>query len=100
MHVTVTERDETVEALLTRQDVTVERVPIGTMVQSVPPVRQDGDTVIVPVLEEVLVTETRLILREELHIRIGVTRHAEQQVVRLRREEAEIETRNPTGENA
>ena len=87
----VSEHDQTVQALLMRQDVSVERVAVGTMVQERPPMRQEGDTVIVPVLEEVLVTEKRLILKEELRIRITEQSHVETQMVRLRRETATIE---------
>ena len=32
-------------------------------------IRQDGDTLIIPLMEEVLVVEKRLMLREELHIK-------------------------------
>ena len=56
-----------------------------------PPVRREGDVVIVPVMEEVLVVEKRLMLKEELHIRIDVTRREETRTVRLRREHAEID---------
>jgi stress response protein YsnF len=49
--------------------------------------RQEGDTLIVPLMEEVLVLEKRLLLREELHI----TRRREQNphVSPVRREEFE-----------
>ena len=95
VHVTVEERDEPVEALLVRQDLVIDRVPMGTRIDAVPPVRRDGDTVVVPVVEEVLVVEKRLVLKEELHIRIDVTRQAETQTVRLRREHADIERTAP-----
>ena len=91
VHVGVSEYEQTVQALLMRQDVSVERVAVGTVVQEKPPMRQEGDTVIVPVLEEVLITEKRLILKEELRIRITEQSHVETQVIRLRRETATIE---------
>ena len=56
-----------------------------------PPVRTEGDTVIVPIMEEILVTETRLILKEELRIQIKKTVQAEAHTVHLRREIATIE---------
>ena len=91
VHVTVSEHDEAVEALLTRQDVVVDRVPVGTFVTEAPAVRQEGDTIIVPIFEERLVIEKRLFLTEELRIRIDENRHATTQTVRLRREHAEID---------
>jgi uncharacterized protein (TIGR02271 family) len=90
VHKTVTERDEAVEVLLRQQDLSVERVPIGRVVQEAPQTRQEGDTLIVPILEEVLVVEKRLVLKEELHIRKQSSERMEQQTVRLRSEQVEI----------
>ncbi len=97
VHKTVTERDEAVEVLLRQQDLSVERVPIGRVVQEAPQTRQEGDTLIVPILEEVLVVEKRLVLKEELHIRKKLSERVEQQTVRLRSEKVEIEQ---TGRNS
>ena len=41
-----------------------------------PPIRYKGDTLVVPLLEEVLVVEKRLVVREELHIAAVETRDA------------------------
>ncbi len=90
IHVTVSEHDETVEALLRQQDVTIDRVAIGTQIDTPPQTRREGDTLIVPILEERLVVEKRLFLKEELRIRIGEIRQPANQAVRLRREHAEI----------
>ena len=65
----VDERQEWVREDLRREEATVERVPVGREVTEVPEVRQEGDVLIVPVVEEVLVVEKRLVLKEELHIR-------------------------------
>ena len=91
VHKTVTERDEVAEVLLRQQDLIVERVPIGRTVSEAPQTRQDGDTLIVPILEEVLVVEKRLVLKEELHIRKHSSERTEQHKVRLRTEHVEIE---------
>ena len=91
VHKTVTERDEVAEILLRQQDLIVERVPIGRAVSEAPQTRQDGDTLIVPILEEVLVVEKRLVLKEELHIRKHSSARTEQPTMRLRTEHVEIE---------
>ncbi len=91
VHKTVTERDEVAEVLLRQQDLIVERVPVGRAVSEAPQTRQDGDTLIVPILEEVLVVEKRLFLKEELHIRKHSSERTEQHKVRLRTEHVEIE---------
>ena len=91
VHVTVSEHDQAVETLLRRQDISVERVSIGREVESAPPTRHEGNTIIIPVMEEIVVTEKRLVLKEELRIRINETVQTDTQVVRLRREHAEVE---------
>jgi uncharacterized protein (TIGR02271 family) len=64
----VHEREELVDEPLLREEVAIERVPINRVVEGPIPVRSEGDTMIVSVLEEVLVVETRLLLKEELRI--------------------------------
>ena len=91
IHKTVTERDEAVEMMLRRTDVSVERVPVNRVVTEAPASRQDGDTLIVPVMEEVLVVEKRLVLKEELHIRTATSERQAHEVVRLRSEQVHIE---------
>ena len=91
VHKTVTERDEVAEVSLRQQDLIVERVPVGRVVTEAPPTRQEGDTLIVPILEEIVVVEKRLILKEELHIRKQSSDRMEQHTVRLRTEHVEIE---------
>ncbi len=88
---TVSERTETIDLPLMEEHTEVERVAVGRIVESAPPIRYEGDVMIVPLLEEVIVTEKRLMLREELHIRKRqIETHKPQQVV-VRREEASIE---------
>ena len=94
-------REELAEAVLHREELSVERVPLGVPVDAPPPVREKGDVLIVPILEERLVVRTRLILKEELR----VTRHRRAETfrepVRLRAEVAEVVRepgRNPAAE--
>lgn len=87
----VTEHEETVRHALEQEDVEVTRVPIDREVDARPEIRQDGDTTIIPLVEEVLVVERRLVLREEIHVR-RVTRTVQaEQPVTLRSEDATIE---------
>jgi stress response protein YsnF len=60
-------------------------------VEIAPQVRREGNTLIIPLLEEVLVVEKRLILKEELHLTLVQTEERKPQTVRLRREEATVE---------
>lgn len=54
---------------LLREDCEVERVTVQRYVDKPEEIRMDGDTLIVPLMEEVLVVEKRLMVREELHIK-------------------------------
>lgn len=64
----VTEQLQHVEADLVHETFEVERIPRNEQVSAVPPVRQEGGVLIYPVVEEVLVVEKRLILREEVRV--------------------------------
>src|SRR5690242_16120571 len=63
------EHEELVAQDLAGEHVEVERVPVDREVDAAPEVRQEGDVTIVPIVEEVLVVERRLVLKEEVHIR-------------------------------
>ncbi|MFL6734816.1 MAG: YsnF/AvaK domain-containing protein [Sphingomicrobium sp.] len=91
VHVNVDERTENVTEQLRRDDVEVERIPRNIPLSEMPLVRLEGTTTVVPVVEEVLVVEKRLMLVEEIHIRrrSGVERR--EIPVILKTERAEIE---------
>src|SRR4051812_20695109 len=76
---------------LERDDVSIERVPINQEVSAAPQIREDGDVLIVPLLEEVVVVEKRLVLREELHIRRNRKHERVEEAVRVRRMRAEVD---------
>lgn len=93
VHLTTTTEDAAVREVLREERVEVERVPIGREVATAPAVREeeDGAVLIVPVLEEVLVVERRLVLKEELRIRRVSTNRVSEQTVPLRRQTATVE---------
>lgn len=93
----VHERDELVDEPLLREEVAVNRVAVNRQINTLPEVRHEGNTLIVPVVEEVLVVEKRLILREELHITRQQTTAREPQTVTLRSEELIVERLPPEG---
>jgi uncharacterized protein (TIGR02271 family) len=78
------------EPMLSEQ-VEVERVPIDRFVDAPVPVRQEGDTTIIPVFEEVVVVEKRLKLVEEVRLTKRQTIRHQPQTVTLRRQEAVVE---------
>ena len=88
---TVTHKHEQlVDEALTHERVEVEHVPIGRTVEAVPPVREEGDTTILSVVEEVVVVERRLVLKEEIRIRRLRSTEQHRETVLLRTQEAAI----------
>lgn len=90
---TVTTHEHTVDEPLLRQELSVERRPIGSVVDGshIPQTRYEGDTLVVPVLEEVLVVKKQLRLKEELRITRRESQHQETQKVTLRSEQVTVE---------
>lgn len=83
--------EEVVDEPLLQDEVKVEHIPINRHVPGPVAVREENGTTIVPVLEEVLVVEKRLLLKEELRItKQSRTVHKPQRVM-LRKEEAVVE---------
>lgn len=83
---TVEQREEIVSTPLLHHTVTVERVPVGRYVDVAPAARQEGNTTIYPVLEEVIVVEKRLMLIEEIRVTNQQQQTFDEQTVTLRRE--------------
>jgi uncharacterized protein (TIGR02271 family) len=88
------ERHQLIDELLARETVEIERTPIGRYVEAMPPIREEGDTIVVPVVDEVLVVKSQLLLKEEVRIRKVRSTERHQQDVTLRHQEAVV-TRIP-----
>lgn len=94
------EREELLRDMLMREDVRIERVPIGRPIEEIPPPREEGDVTIIPIVDEIAIVEKRLMLREELHIvRVRTVEPVEQRVTlrstRAVVERAEVPTESP-----
>ena len=85
------EHEETVRMPVEREDVVVERIAIGRPVDAPLDVRHEGDVMIVPVHEEVIVVHRQLMLKEELHVRRRVSTAEATQPVVLRRQDVSVE---------
>lgn len=83
--------DQTVPVTLNEQTVSVEHVPVGRFVDALPPTRVEGETTIIPVVEERAVVSVRLFLREEVHVRAVRTTATVEAAVTLRQETADVE---------
>ncbi len=89
--------DDVAEITLNRNVVDVSRVAIGRIVDVAPVVRTEGDTTIVPVIEERFVLVKQLYIKEELHIRNHVETEHSRTPVQLRRQVAVVERFDANG---
>jgi len=100
INTSVEERTEFADIELRIGDALIERVPINEIVDVAPGMREEGDTIIVPILEEIMVVEKRLVLKEEIHIRRREVVQHVREPVQLRSETVSLERAplSPTGE--
>jgi uncharacterized protein (TIGR02271 family) len=84
---------------LEHHDVSISRVAIGREVREIPEVRREGDVLVIPVVEETLVVEKRLVLREE--VRVATVRRTEttETPYTLRKASVVVERQNPAEED-
>jgi uncharacterized protein (TIGR02271 family) len=88
---TIHERTEIVDQPLHAEEVEIRRVAVNRFVDEPMPVRHEDDTMIIPLLEEVLVVEKRLLLREEVHVKTVHKELHNPQEILLRQERVDIE---------
>lgn len=92
--------EQIIEEDLVHERVEIEHVPVDRVVETVPPVRMDGNTTIIPVVEEVLVIERRLVLKEEVHVRRVTVRETHVQAVTTRAQEVAVTRIDRPGRDA
>ena len=91
------DRQEDVDATLESDVVDVVRVAIDRVVDHSPEIRTEGDVTIVPVLEEVIFVEKKLVLKEELHIRRRSETETVHVPITLRRQRVVVENLDAAG---
>lgn len=83
--------EERIEEELTTEQVFVTRKTVNAYVDAAPTIRTVGDLTIIPVLEEVLVLEKKLLLKEEIYIQRKEIRETVVETVPVRKQRAVIE---------
>jgi len=91
LHKRVHEDEQILDIPVQTEAIEVKRVPVGRWIETPAVVRHEGDTTVYPVVEEVLVTEKRLRLVEEVRVTRRQTTHKVRQQIGLRREEIVVE---------
>jgi stress response protein YsnF len=95
VQVALTTETQTVVAreVLRGRRVKVEHVPVGRMLaegEAAPVPHEEGDTLIIPVVEETAVVVKRLVVREEVRLRFVPTERPFEQAVEVRRQHATV----------
>jgi len=91
IHKTVEEVEEIQRGPLNHEEVQIERVKVNRPVEAPEERRQEGEWLVIPIMEEVLVVKKQLVVTEEIRIRKQVV--AEEHEVRetVRREQVTVE---------
>jgi uncharacterized protein (TIGR02271 family) len=88
------EREQLIDEMLAHETAEISRVRVGQQVEALPAIREEDGVIIIPIVEEVLIVERRLFLKEEVRIRRVRTMERHQESVTLRYQEAVV-TREP-----
>lgn len=83
------------QVALSSQQVELTRHPVGREIDTVPEPREEGDLLILPVVEERAVLVKKLVLVEEIHIRRTRSTETVNVPVTLRRQQAVVEALEP-----
>ncbi|WP_157994549.1 YsnF/AvaK domain-containing protein [Peristeroidobacter agariperforans] len=95
-----TESQQVLSDTLRREQLDIRRVAVNQEVDAIPNVREEGDVVIIPIVEERAVLVKRLVLVAELHVQRKLLQAPIQVPVTLRSTEVFVEPRNlPNGED-
>jgi uncharacterized protein (TIGR02271 family) len=92
------QRTERISEPLLKTEALIERVPRDEEVETVPPVRQEGDTIVVPVVEERLVK--KLFLVEEVRLSRRASTEQIDREIKLRSQRVVVEREESSGETS
>ena len=91
MRTTPVEESSTISEPVSREEVSVTRVPIGRIIEQAPRTREEGETTIIPVVEERARVIVEQVLMEEIHVRRVRRREMAELEVKLRRTKVQID---------
>jgi hypothetical protein len=92
----VVREQRVVEVPVWQERIDIERIPVNQFVEQAPVPHYEGDTLVIPCVEEVPIVEVRLRIREELRVRVVREQHVHRETVTLQRHEVDIDTSAPT----
>lgn len=87
----VSEHEQTIDEPLFADEITIERVAINRVIDAPTSARVEGETTVIPLFEEQIVLQKRLVLREEVRVTKRRIERRAPQTVAVRREEVIVE---------
>ncbi len=93
---TVDEREERTRQPVMHEELEVERVAVNRPLEAAAQRRTEGDWLIIPVMEEVVVVRTQLMLKEEIRIRTRQVMGEQEVVATTRHERVELDEPSAT----
>jgi uncharacterized protein (TIGR02271 family) len=93
----VIEEEKQIDIPLKTEHYVIERKPMDQYLNSIPETRQEGDTIIIPVVKEVLVK--RILLVEEIRLTKVVEEKQHLENITIKKEEVTIERKGPEFNN-
>jgi uncharacterized protein (TIGR02271 family) len=97
VHKTVERFPDRVIRTVEREELEIERVPLDRLIDEPAQTRQEGEWLVVPVMEEVLVVTKQLVLTEEVRIRTKRVTEEQEVYEILRRERVTVEDATAPG---
>lgn len=88
----VVTEEEKVKVEVRNEEVNVERVPVNEYTDTLPKVRYEGETTIIPVIKEVAVVQKKIWVVEEIRITKKTHITEEERTVPLKKEIVSVET--------
>jgi len=85
---------EIAAADLKRGRIDIKKIRVNRQIDRNPGIRTEGDLTIIPVIKEILYTEKRLMLVEEIHVRRSLHVEHVERPIELRRQRVVIEKMN------
>jgi len=97
IHTRVEEREERVRQPVTRDDLELRQVPINRPIDAPVQRRTEGEWLIIPIMEEVLVVTKQLMLKEEIHIRTQQVTEEQEVIETTRHERVDLDDATERG---
>jgi uncharacterized protein (TIGR02271 family) len=87
----VSEHEALIDERLAGEEIDIDRQSVNQAIDGPVEPRYEGDVLVIPVMEEVLVVRKQLMLKEEVRVRRRAVERAHRERVALRSEEAVVE---------